>query len=164
MCRWNVINGDAPFIDVVFCIAIVSISCSVCILIYNVVDTISNIYPFDVSFWIQIKLHITSCFLKFRKLWLQVNLTLNILEFKEGLIFQVFNLLEYSDLRVDKNFHVFRSFRSLNLQFFLSVKDLQMNGNVYVYKEFSCVLGGLRPICLLDLGLCLLFFLAQFFF
>ena len=39
----------------------------------------------------------------FKKLWLQVYLRFNLLEFKESLIFQIFNLSK-DDLEVDKNF------------------------------------------------------------
>ena len=61
-----------------------------------------------------------------------------------SVIFQAFNLSEgwYELTR-----------RTLELQVFLPPKIPKMNGNVYIYREFSWALGEFRLIFLLDLGL-----------
>ena len=100
-----------------------------CILIYIVLWIQSLIFtPLMFSLKYKLKLK-TSWSSIFRKLQLQVNLSFNLLELQESLIFQVFNLSEDDDLGVDKNLNVLRvflkfkssilhSFNFLELQFF----------------------------------------------
>lgn len=108
--------------------------------LYSILYTISNIYFF--MFSLKYKLNLLKLFI----LWYSEN----------GSCKSIWGsiLKDDGNLELDKNLHVFRTFRNLiwvfnfsELLFFLQPKIFEMNGKVS--REISCILSGLRSICLL---------------